>query len=81
VLGASECVSAEAALRALTLEAAWQIREQSSKGSLASGKRADLVILDADPTALPPEQLNEIAVVATLKDGVCVYGSLDGAKP
>ncbi|WP_254427994.1 amidohydrolase [Synechococcus sp. WH 8101] len=80
VLGASECVSAEAALRALTIEAAWQIREETSKGSLAPGKRADLVILDADPTALAPEQLNGIAVVATLKDGVCVYGSLDGGQ-
>jgi predicted amidohydrolase YtcJ len=81
VLGESERVSAEAALRALTIEAAWQIREEDSKGSLAPGKRADLVILDADPTATPPEQLNAISVVATLKDGVSVYGSLEGAQP
>lgn len=78
VLGESERVSAEAALRALTIEAAWQIREESSKGSLATGKRADLVILDADPTETAPERLNAIAVVATLKDGVCVYGALPG---
>ena len=81
VLGPSECVSAEAALRALTIEAAWQIREDTSKGSLATGKRADLVILDADPTTTPPEQLNDISVVATLKDGVCVYGSLEESQP
>jgi predicted amidohydrolase YtcJ len=80
VLGESERVSAEAALRALTIEAAWQIREEDSKGSLAAGKRADLVILDADPTATAPEHLNDITVVATLKDGACIYGSLDGAK-
>jgi len=80
VLGASECVSAEAALRALTIEAAWQIREEASKGSLAPGKRADLVILDADPTAVAPERLNTIAVVATLKDGVCIHGSLEAAN-
>jgi predicted amidohydrolase YtcJ len=76
VLGASECVTAEAALRALTIEAAWQIREETSKGSLAPGKRADLVILDRDPTATAPEQLNDIQVVATLKDGACVFGAL-----
>lgn len=81
VLGDSERVSAEAALRALTIEAAWQIREEDSKGSLAVGKRADLVILDADPTATDPEQLNAIAVMATLKDGMCVYGALEGAQP
>ena len=79
VLGPSECVSAEAALRAITIEAAWQIREEDSKGSLAPGKRADLVILDADPTATSPEHLNDIGVVATLKDGACIYGSLEGA--
>ena len=77
VLGESERVSAEAALRALTIEAAWQIREETSKGSLAAGKRADLVILDADPTAVAPERLNDIGVVATIKDGACVYGSLE----
>ena len=80
VLGESERVSAEAALRALTIEAAWQIREESSKGSLATGKRADLVILDADPTATPAEQLNAIGVVATLKDGACIHGSLEGVR-
>ena len=78
VLGESERVSAEAALRALTIEAAWQLREEASKGSLAPGKRADLVILDRDPTATPPEQLNAIGVVATFKDGVCVYGDPAG---
>jgi predicted amidohydrolase YtcJ len=76
VLGESERVTAEAALRALTIEAAWQIREEASKGSLAAGKRADLVLLDRDPTAVPPEQLIDIAVVATLKDGACVFGAL-----
>ena len=75
VLGAGERVSAEAALRALTIEAAWQIREEDSKGSLAPGKRADLVILDRDPTAVAPEELTGIQVVATFKDGACVWGA------
>jgi predicted amidohydrolase YtcJ len=79
VLGESERVSVEAALRAITIEAAWQIREESSKGSLAPGKRADLVILDRDPSATAAEDLNGITVVATYKDGQCVYGSATGA--
>ena len=81
MLGAAERVSAEAALRALTIEAAWQIREEGSKGSLAAGKRADLVILDRDPTAVAPEELTGIQVVATFKDGVCVWGTPPGAPP
>jgi predicted amidohydrolase YtcJ len=75
VLGAGERVSAEAALRALTIEAAWQIREEASKGSLAVGKRADLVILDRDPTAVAPEELTGLQVIATYKDGACVWGA------
>ncbi|MFN9645540.1 MAG: amidohydrolase [Cyanobacteriota bacterium] len=75
VLGASERVDIEAALRALTIEAAWQIREEGSKGSLAPGKRADLVILDRDPTAVAPDDLLSINVVATFKDGVRVWGA------
>ena len=79
VLGERERVDVNAALRALTIEAAWQIREEDSKGSLAVGKRADLVVLDHDPTALTPEELLSINVVATYKDGACVYGDVGGA--
>jgi predicted amidohydrolase YtcJ len=79
VLGAAECVSAEAALRALTIEAAWQIREEDSKGSLAPGKRADLVLLDHDPTTVAPDALTGIQVEATIKDGSPVWGQLPGA--
>ena len=75
-LGEAERVSAEQALRAITLEAAWQLREEDSKGSLEAGKRADLVLLNRDPTTVDPETLNDIQVIATLKDGVCVHGAL-----
>ena len=76
ILGEAERVSAEQALRAITLEAAWQLHEEDSKGSLEAGKRADLVLLNRDPTTVDPETLNDIQVIATLKDGVCVHGAL-----
>jgi len=76
VLGEGERVSAEQALMALTLEAAWQLREETSKGSLEVGKRADLVVLDQDPTTVNPDDLDGIEVIATIKDGACVHGSL-----
>ena len=77
VLGPDEGVTVEQALRALTIEAAWQIREEDSKGSLRPGKRADLVVLDRDPTAVAVEELNDIRVVATFKDGKCLYGAVE----
>ena len=44
-----------------------------AKGTLAPGKRADLVILSRDPTAVPPEQIREIRVLETVRNGGTVY--------
>ena len=34
---------------------------------------ADLVLLDRDPLSCPPEELKDIRVVETIKDGETVY--------
>ena len=46
----NERVDAMTALKAMTIDAAWQIREEEMKGTIEAGKLADLVILDADPS-------------------------------
>ena len=43
-------------------------------GRLAPGFAADLVVLDRDPLATPPEELGAIAVVATMVGGRWVHG-------
>lgn len=48
MLGASERVSIMRALRAVTIDAAWQIFQDSNRGSIEVGKHADLVILEGD---------------------------------
>ena len=73
VIGPAERVSPWQALKALTIEAAWQIREEGQKGTIDAGKLADLVILDADPTAVPSADILKIAVVETFKEGKSVY--------
>ncbi|MBJ7341021.1 amidohydrolase [Mycolicibacterium sp.] len=73
VIGPDERVDPWQALKALTIEAAWQIREEDSKGTLAEGKLADVVILDGDPTAVPTDRILDIAVVETFKEGRRVY--------
>lgn len=73
VLGEQECLPVSAALRAVTATAAWQYGEAASKGTLAAGKRADLVILDGNPLKTPPEKLRSLQVLATFKDGQPVY--------
>jgi predicted amidohydrolase YtcJ len=76
VLGPAERITVYRALQQVTINAAWQIHEEASKGSLMVGKRADLVVLDADPLTADPATLHTIKVVATIKDGKTVFGTL-----
>jgi len=77
ILGPTERVSPYRALKQVTINAAWQIMEEGDKGSIAVGKRADFVVLDANPLEVEPERIFEINVLATVKDGKQVFGDLD----
>ena len=69
VLNAEECDSVEAALRAVTIDAAWQTHSDDVIGSIEVGKYADLVVLDADPQLVDPHTIGAIGVVATYLAG------------
>lgn len=73
VLGADERVSVLDALRAITINAAYQHFEEGEKGTLEVGKIADLVILDRNPLAIPTKQLLDLKVIATIKEGEELY--------
>ncbi len=73
VLGADERINPYQALQAITTSAAYQYREEDSKGSIKVGKRADLVVLSADPNKVEPDAIREIKVIETIKDGVTVF--------
>lgn len=73
VLGPEQRVSPTIALKAITLWAARQYGEESSKGSIEVGKRADLVLLSDNPMTIERSQLHTIKVLQTIKDGVVVY--------
>ncbi|AKV04055.1 putative metal-dependent hydrolase with the TIM-barrel fold protein [Labilithrix luteola] len=72
-LGAEQRVSIDAALRAVTVEAAWQSREEDRKGMLKPDLAADFVILSANPLEVGPDALKNIAVVETIKGGKTIY--------
>lgn len=65
VLNADECVPVDAALRAVTIDAAWQTHSDDVLGSLEVGKLADLVVLGADPRAVDPDGIAELPVLET----------------
>ena len=56
-------------LRLYTLNAAYAMGRESEVGSLETGKRADMVVLSHDVTAVEPEFIREIAVEQTYVDG------------
>jgi len=73
VLGPDERVSAYVALRAVTAMAAYQIKEEKTKGTLEAGKLADLVILDKNPLKVESKAIKSISVVDTLKAGQTTF--------
>jgi predicted amidohydrolase YtcJ len=68
-----ERISLESALRAYTSTNAWAAGEEASKGRIAAGMLADLVVLDRDPFAVAPEVLKNLQVTATIVGGEIVF--------
>jgi predicted amidohydrolase YtcJ len=73
VIGPEQRVTPLEALKAITINAAYQYSEEASKGSLEPGKLADLVILDRNPLKVDPMAIKDIKVVETIKEGKSIY--------
>jgi predicted amidohydrolase YtcJ len=73
VLGPDQRATPNQALHAVTLGAAYQYFEEDTKGSITPGKRADLVILDANPLTVDPDAIKDINVIETIARGNTVY--------
>ncbi|MCV6613442.1 MAG: amidohydrolase family protein, partial [Cellvibrionaceae bacterium] len=72
-LGKAQQATALEALKAITIDAAYQHFEEDRKGSLAVGKLADLVIVDRNPLTMPSAELKDLKVLQTIKEGQVVY--------
>jgi predicted amidohydrolase YtcJ len=60
-------------LRAITLNAAYQLRLEKKVGSVEVGKLADLIVLDKNFMQVPEEELARNTVLLTLVGGKAVY--------
>lgn len=69
LLGGTERITAEQALRAVTVNAAYMLRMDHEIGSVSVGKRADFAVLDADPLTVDPMGIKDIGVRATVLSG------------
>ncbi len=75
VIMPSEAITREEALRMHTMNNAYASFEESIKGSLESGKLADLAILSDDLLDCPVNQIRDIQSELTIVGGKIVYSS------
>lgn len=73
ILGPDERITTIEALKAITINAAYQLQEENRKGSIKEGKLADFVILDQNPLTIDPEKIRSIKVLETIKEDIPVY--------
>lgn len=69
ILGPNQRVSVEDVLRAMTIEAAYQIHMDREIGSIEFGKKADFCVLEADPLEIDSMELKDIPVWGTVFAG------------
>lgn len=70
-----ERITVEEALRAYTAGNAYGVFAEGRRGKLAPGYLADLVLLDRDLTRIPPEEIEQAAVKATVVGGRVVFSA------
>jgi predicted amidohydrolase YtcJ len=73
VLGPDQRISTYEALKAMTINAAYQHFEEDIKGTIEVGKLADLVVLSENPLSMQIQDLLNISVVATYSHGQEIY--------
>jgi hypothetical protein len=74
-LGDDPGLSAEAALRAATIDAAYELHQDDNTGSIEVGKFADLIVLDRNPLTIPAEDIANVKVLETVVGGEVVYAA------
>lgn len=75
VLNPAQKVSIHNALKAVTIDAAYQMKMENDAGSIAKGKYADLVILDKNPLTTDAYEIRNIKVQETWVNGKKVYSA------
>lgn len=80
VLTPDHRIDLETAIRAYTSDGAEVTFSEDLVGSLEVGKRADFVVVDRDPFAIPASELSEVQVEGTWLDGEAVFQRAPGGE-
>lgn len=69
-------ISVEEAIRAYTINGAYQLRLEDQIGSIEVGKKADLIVLGANLFEVDPHDIHRVPVLLTLMDGKARHNTL-----
>jgi predicted amidohydrolase YtcJ len=72
-----EAITLPEAVAAFTINAAYTNRLDKETGSIETGKRADLVVLDRNLFEVPPSEISDTKALLTLFEGKAVHGTLE----
>jgi len=72
-IGQRHAISVLDGLKAMTINAAWQIKMEDKLGTIEVGKYADFIVLDQNPLLVDPHRLRDIQVERTIVAGQDVY--------
>lgn len=72
-IGQDQCINVYDALKAITINAAYEYHEEKIKGSIEIGKLADMVILNSNPLKTDKMKIKDIEVLETIKEGKTIY--------
>ena len=73
VLGEDLRISVMDAIKAVTINGAYQYFEEDSKGSIEEGKIADFIIIDKNPLEINTSELKNIKILETIKEGKVIF--------
>lgn len=76
-LGKDEIISPLDAIKAVTINAAYQYFEEDIKGSIKIGKQANFVILSNNPLKIDVSKIKDIQVLKTIKQDKVIYEKLE----
>jgi predicted amidohydrolase YtcJ len=68
-----QLLTAEQALRTVTLDAAWMLGDDARRGHLAPGTLGDVTILSGDVTTASPDEIRAMTVAATIVGGTTAF--------
>ena len=73
LLNALPGLTLEQGIRAVTINAAYQMHQEKVTGSLEKGKLADLIVLDQNITKVPRDDIGDTDVLMTMVGGKRVW--------